>query len=230
MNVAEGSHQPSGKTHPRVTIASIENEIANGVTHGIGLLLAIGGLCSLIVLTAYHGTVWHIVGCTIYGASLVILYTASTLYHSVQRPALKAVLRTIDHAAIFLLIAGTYTPFTLVNLHGPLGWTLFAAVWTLAVIGIAMKIIWGHRWQWFSLAMYLGMGWLCLLAAKPLMAVIPTGALWLLAAGGLAYTVGTIFYTLDDIRFFHAVWHVFVMAGSILHFLAVVFYVVPWAG
>jgi len=228
VNELEGSPQTTDEPHLSVSIASIEDEIANGVTHGIGLLLAIGGLCSLCVLTAYHGNVWHIVGCSIYGASLVILYTASTLYHSVQRPALKAMLRTVDHAAIFLLIAGTYTPFTLVNLRGPLGWSLFAAVWTLAVIGITMKIVWGHRWQWVSLAMYLAMGWICLFAAKPLMAAIPTGALWLLAAGGVAYTVGTIFYVLDDIRYFHAVWHVFVMAGSILHFLAVAFYVVPW--
>ncbi len=235
VNTAEGIQQSDKpavvgqQPHPPVTIASIEDEIANGVTHGIGLLLAIGGLFSLCVLTAYRGNVWHIVGCTIYGLSLVILYMASTLYHSVQKPAAKAVLRTVDHAAIFLLIAGTYTPFTLVNLRGPLGWGLFAAVWTLAVIGIVMKIVWGHRWQWFSLAMYIGMGWICLFAARPLMASLPSGALWLLLAGGLSYTIGTIFYALDDIRFFHAVWHVFVMAGSIFHFFAVAFYVVPWA-
>lgn len=225
----EAQKQTPASEHPHhvVTITSIEDEIANGVTHGIGLLLAIGGLCSLVVLTAYRGNVWHVVGCVVYGTSLVVLYTASTLYHFVQRPELKAILRTVDHAAIYLLIAGTYTPFTLVNLQGPLGWGLFAAVWTLAVAGIAMKIIWGHRWFWLSLSMYLIMGWLCLFAARPLMDSIPTGALYLLVSGGLAYTVGTVFFVLDGIRYFHAVWHVFVIAGSTLHFLAVAAYVVP---
>lgn len=220
--------QPAPAEH--VTLRRIEEEIANGVTHGIGLLLSVGGLCALLVLTIARGNVWHVVGCTVYGSSLVILYTASTLYHSFRNPRIKQVLRTVDHAAIFLLIAGTYTPFTLVNLRGPWGWTLFAVVWTLAILGIVGKIIFGHRFEWISLSAYLAMGWLCVIAARPIMDTVPTGALWWLLAGGVAYTVGTIFYAADRrVPYFHAVWHVFVILGSVFHFLAVMFYVVPMA-
>lgn len=212
-----------------VTWTSIEDEFANGVTHGIGLMLAMGGLCSLVVLTAYRGDLSHIVGCTVFGVSLVILYGASTLYHVVTQPRLKKTLQIVDHVAIFLLIAGTYTPFTLVNLHGFWSWTLFGLVWSLATLGIVAKLRWGDRWRWLSLVAYLSLGWCCLIAVKPLIESVPRGALLWLLAGGLAYTVGTIFYALDHIRYFHAIWHLFVMAGSVCHFCAVVFYVVPKA-
>lgn len=212
-----------------VTWTSIEDEIANGITHGIGLMLAVGGLCSLVVLTVYRGDLSHIVGCTVFGVSLVTLYGASTLYHVVRQPRLKKTLQIVDHIAIFLLIAGTYTPFTLVNLHGFWSWTLFGLVWSIATLGIIAKIRWGDRWRWLSLAAYLGMGWCCLIAAKPLIESVPQGALLWLFAGGMAYTVGVIFYALDHKRFFHAIWHLFVMAGSICHFVAVLFYVVPKA-
>ena len=221
------SNQPVTTT---VTIQAIEEEIANGVTHGLGLLLSIAGLYALVVLTSAYGNAWHVVGCTIYGSSLVALYAVSTLYHSLPNPRWKVILRRIDHIAMFLLIAGTYTPFTLVNLRGPFGWTLFGLVWGLAVVGIVFKLVYGHRLEWLSLALYLTMGWICLIAAKPIIAVIPTaGLLWLLA-GGLCYTAGTVFYAYDHaVRFFHTVWHLFVLAGSALHFGAVFYYVVPLA-
>lgn len=213
-----------------VTLQAIEEEIANGVTHGLGLLLSIVGLYALVALTSAYGNAWHVVGCTVYGASLVLLYGVSTLYHGLQNATWKRVLRRVDHIAIFLLIAGTYTPFTLVNLRGPFGWTLFGLVWGLAVLGIVFKLVWGHRLEWLSLALYLTMGWICVIAAKPIIEAIPTnGLLWLLA-GGLCYTAGTIFYALNhSVRYFHAVWHIFVLAGSALHFGAVFYYVVPLA-
>ncbi len=153
--------------------ASIEDEIANGVTHGIGLALAIGGLCSLIVLTAYGGDLPHIVGCSVYGVSLVVLYGASTLYHLARETHLKKILQTVDHIAIYFLIAGTYTPFTLVDLHGFWSWLLFCLVWGIATLGIIAKITWGDRWRSLSLASYLGLGWSCLIAARPLLESVP---------------------------------------------------------
>lgn len=211
-----------------VTFERIEDEIANGLTHGIGMLLAFGGFCSLIVLTfARGGSVWHIIGCAVYGVSLVLLYAASTLYHSAREPVRKEFFRKLDHVAIYGLIAGTYTPFTLVNLHGPISWILFGSVWSLAILGIVVKIRWGDRWQWVSLAAFIGLGWMGVVAAEPILKTFPTGLVLLLLGGGIAYTVGTIFFALDHIRYFHAVWHVFVMLGSLLHFWAVLTYVVP---
>jgi len=210
-----------------VTLTAIEDEIANGVTHGIGLGLAIAGLVGLIVLTSIHGTVWHIVGCTVYGASLVVLYMASTLYHAVQHAGAKRILRIVDHVAIYLLIAGTYTPFTLVNLRGPWGWTLFGVVWGLAILGIVFKLVYGHGKPWFSLGLYLAMGWVCVIAGPQIITAVPTGCLLWLLAGGLAYTIGTVFYAWDSVRYFHAVWHLFVLAGSAFHYCAVMYYVVP---
>jgi hemolysin III len=211
----------------KVTLYRIEDEIASGVTHGIGLMMAFGGLCSLIVLTTARGSIWQIVGCTVFGISLVILYLASTLYHFVQEPVWKESLRKLDHVAIYLLIAGTYTPFTLVNLHGVWSWILFGLVWGLATFGIVAKIWWGDRWQWLSLAAYLGLGWSALIAARPIIESIPMAGLGWLLAGGLAYTFGVIFFAFDRIRYFHAIWHIFVMMGSVFHFCAVIFYVVP---
>lgn len=211
----------------KVSLYRIEDEIANGVTHGIGLMMAFGGLCSLIVLTVARGNIWHIVGCTVYGLSLVILYSASTIYHLVQEPRWKEALRKLDHVAIYLLIAGTYTPFTLVSLHGAWSWILFGIVWGLATIGIVAKILWGDRWQWVSLAAYLGLGWSALIAARPIIESIPMAGLGWLLAGGLAYTFGVIFFALDRYKYFHAVWHLFVIMGSVFHFCAVLFYVVP---
>lgn len=201
-----------------------EDEIANSITHGVGLLLAIVGLCVLVTLAAVQGSAWHIVGCSVYGASLVILYGASTIYHWTRSPRAKAVWRVVDHACIFLLIAGSYTPFTLTSLRGVWGWFLLASVWSCAIVGITYKLIAARRKLTESAIPYILTGWLALVAVKPLMESVPFACLMLLMGGGLAYTIGTIFYRLDHRRFFHAIWHVFVMAGSALHFLAVLIY------
>jgi len=204
-------------------------ELANGITHGVGLALSVVGLIALLTLSIIRGTAWHIAGCTTFGVTLVLLYAASTSYHSFRTPRLKRVLKILDHAAIYLLIAGTYTPFTLVNLRGFWGWILFALVWSLSVFGIAWKLFHAERFQIVSTSIYIAMGWLVVIAIKPMFASIPiSGILWLLA-GGLFYTFGVLFFALKRLPYSHAIWHVFVMAGSICHYFAVMFYVVPWS-
>ncbi|HOV87872.1 MAG TPA: hemolysin III family protein [Syntrophobacteraceae bacterium] len=204
-------------------------EIANSITHGVGVVFSIAGLAVLTAFASVFGTAWHVVGCSIYGTTQILLYTASTLYHSVPQPRAKAVLRVLDHGAIFLLIAGTYTPFTLVNLRGPWGWSLFGLVWGLAVLGIALQGVLIRRRAVFAVVPYVAMGWLVVVAAKPLLESVALGGLILLLAGGLAYTLGSLFYTWHRLPYHHAVWHVFVLAGSVLHFFAVLFYVIPLA-
>lgn len=205
------------------------DELANAITHGLGLALALAGVPVLIVLAALHGTVWHVVGVSIYGATLIALYAASTVYHSIRTAGDKRLLRILDHSAIYLLIAGTYTPFTLVNLRGPWGWTLLGLVWTMAAIGIAWKLFHVHRFPVVSTLIYVAMGWLVLIAAKPLVRAVPPSGLAWLFAGGVAYTAGIVFFGWQRYRFNHAVWHVFVMAGSICHYVAVARYVLPRA-
>ncbi|HEY3134591.1 MAG TPA: hemolysin III family protein [Blastocatellia bacterium] len=202
-------------------------ELANGITHGIGLALSIVGLAVLTVLSILRGDVWQIAGCTTFGVTLVLLYAASTLYHSFRAPGLKRVLKILDHAAIYLLIAGTYTPFTLVNLRGFWGWTLFALVWGLSVFGIAWKFFHVERFQLVSTLTYIAMGWLALIAIKPLLAAVPLSGIMWLVAGGLFYTIGASFLGLKRVPYHHAIWHVFVMAGSVCHYFAVMFYVLP---
>lgn len=209
---------------------SLGEEIANSVTHGVGGLLAIAGLAVITTLAALRGDVWHVVACSIYGGTLVLLYTSSTLYHSIQAPRAKVVLRAIDHSAIFLLIAGTYTPFTLVSLRGPWGWTLFGIIWGLAALGIVFQVSMLRRWPALQVLLYIGMGWVVVIAAKPLLGAVPTGGLVLMAAGGLAYTGGVAFYVWRRLPYHHAVWHLCVLTGSALHFFAILFYVVPPAG
>lgn len=204
-----------------------EEEIVNGLTHGLGMVLSLAGLWGLISLTSARGTVWQVVGCAIYGASLVTLYTASTLYHSARHPRWKEVLRVADHVSIYLLIAGTYTPFTLVCLPRPWGAILLVVVWTLALLGIVCKLWFWEQFEFLSLGFYLAMGWLALIAAKPILETMPASAVLWMLAGGMSYTVGTIFYALDSRRFFHAIWHVFVLGGSVAHYCAVLWYVVP---
>jgi hemolysin III len=202
-------------------------ELANSITHGVGLALSIIGLIVLIVLSVTRGTAWHILGCTIYGVTLVLLYSASTLYHSFRTPRLKRTLRILDHTAIYLLIAGTYTPFTLVNLRGFWGWTLFSLVWGLSVFGIVWKFFHAERFQIVSTLIYLAMGWLVLIAIKPVTIALPlSGILWLVA-GGIFYTVGVLFFGLKRLPYNHAIWHVFVLAGSTCHYFAVMFAVLP---
>ena len=205
----------------------MKEEIANSITHGIGLALAIAGLSVLVVFACLRGSAWHVVSCSIYGSTLVILYLASTLYHSIQNPAAKRILKVFDHCSIYLLIAGSYTPFTIVSLRGGWGWTLFGLIWGMAILGIIFKTFHTGKYENFSLALYLFMGWLVIIAIKPLFSSVPLiGFLWMVA-GGLFYTFGVLFYCLDRIPFFHTIWHLFVLGGSTCHFFAVLFYVVP---
>jgi hemolysin III len=202
-------------------------EIANAITHGIGLLLSIAGFVVLLVLAALRGTAWHIVACSIYGATLICLYTASTLYHAVISPRVKRALRIFDHSAIYLLIAGTYTPFLLVSLRGPWGWSLFGVIWGLALAGVLFKFWFVERFAILSTAVYIAMGWLVVIAAKPVITHLSlTAIIWLLA-GGLAYTGGVIFFAAKRIPYSHAIWHLFVLAGSICHYFAVLSTVIP---
>jgi len=202
-------------------------EIANAITHGIGLLLSIAGFVVLLVLAALRGTAWHIVACSIYGATLICLYAASTLYHAVISPRVKRALRIFDHSAIYLLISGTYTPFLLVSLRGPWGWSLLGVIWGLALAGVLFKFWFVERFAILSTVVYIAMGWLVVIAAKPVITHLPlTAIIWLLA-GGLAYTGGVIFFAAKRIPYSHAIWHLFVLAGSICHYFAVLSTVIP---
>ena len=202
-------------------------EIAHAVTHGVGALLSIAGLAVLVIFSAMYGNVWHIVSSSIYGFTLVLLYSISTMYHASQNPDIKDVLQKLDHAAIYLLIAGSYTPFLLVSLHGEWGWTLFAVVWGIAVAGVVMELAVKERRSWISLSLYLGLGWVIVIPIKPMFASVATGGLLLLLLGGLFYTFGVIFYAWKNLAYSHAIWHVFVLAGSAFHYFAILHYVIP---
>ena len=204
-------------------------EIANGITHGLGTGLSVAGLTVLVVLAALYGDVWQIVAFSIYGSTLVVLYLASTLYHSFQSPRVKRVFRVIDHAAIFLLIAGTYTPFLLISMRGVWGWTLLGIVWGLALLGVGFKIFFTDRFPVGSTLAYILMGWLSVIAWKEATARIPTGGLIWIGIGGVAYTVGVIFYAWKRLPYNHAIWHLFVLTGSLCHYLAVLLYLSPAA-
>jgi hemolysin III len=204
-------------------------EIANTLTHGFGLILSLFGLVLLVFLAGHYGDFWHILSCVIYGLSLVVLYTASTLYHSATSPKLKERLQLIDHCCIYLLIAGTYTPFTLIALRGNFGSGLFAVVWLFALVGIGLKIFLHNRIPAASVISYLVMGWIGIIAVQPLYERLGFAPLILIVVGGLTYTLGTIFYAWKSLKHHHAVWHLFVLGGSILHFLAISIYVLPYA-
>ena len=206
---------------------SLSEEIANSVTHGIGLLLSLAALSVMVVLAALKGTAWHIVSCSIYGATLVLLFAASTLYHSLPWPRVKRILKIIDHSAIYLLIAGTYTPFLLVSLRGPWGWTLFGVIWGLAFAGIVFKVFFAGQFKLVSTLIYIGMGWIVVIAIRPLWTGLPLGGLMWLLAGGVFYTGGTLFYLQHRIPYNHAIWHVFVLTGSLCHFMSVILFVIP---
>ena len=206
---------------------SAGEEIAHTITHGLGFLLSIAGLSILVVFASLNGNAWHIAGCSIYGGTLVFLFTASTLYHSLPHSRAKRVFRFLDHSAIYLLIAGTYTPFTLVNLRGGWGWTLFGLVWGLALFGIVLQVASKGRTNAASLALYLTLGWLAIVGIKPLFESVEAGGLWLMFLGGMAFTGGVVFYAWRRLRYHHAVWHLFVMTGTICHFFAVLFFVIP---
>lgn len=197
----------------------------NGYSHLVGAILAVGGMAALVTYSALYHDVWKVVSSAIYGTTLVLLYVISTLYHSVRGRA-KGVLQRLDHCAIYLLIAGSYTPFALVTLRGPWGWTLFGVNWALAVIGIVQELWIGKRTRVFSLIIYVVMGWLVLGAFQPLMAALPAPGLYWLSAGGALYTVGILFFVFDEkVRHFHGIWHLFVLAASTCQFVSIFWYV-----
>lgn len=204
-----------------------KEETLNAWTHGLGALLSLVGLAVLVFMASRHGDVWHIVSCSTYGVTLVLLFSSSTLYHSFRSERVKHIFRIIDHASIYLLIAGTYTPFVLVNLRGKWGWSFFGVVWGLALAGIVFQIFFVSRFRVLQTLIYLAMGWLAVIALKPLLTRVPLpGLVWLLA-GGLSYTVGALFYLWKKLPFHHAVWHIFVLAGGVCHYFAILFYVLP---
>lgn len=207
---------------------SFGEEVANSITHGAGLLAAIAAIPLLLLASTGPGDAWQIVGMVIFGAALVLLYSASTVYHALPASRAKRILRVLDHSAIYVLIAGTYTPFTLGVLRGPWGWALLGTAWTLAALGIAAKCTVGFRFPRLSTLLYLSMGWMALVAAGPLLEHVSTAGLAWLIAGGLCYTGGVIFYATDGrIRYGHALWHLFVIAGSTCHFFAVLWHSAP---
>ena len=206
---------------------SFGDELASSVIHGLGIVLSIAGLATLVALAALHGNALTVVACAVFGASLVLLYTASTLYHSIPIHAAKSTLRALDHIAIYVLIAGTYTPFTLIALPGAIGWAMFVAVWSLALAGSALELGLLRRYHKWAVVLYVGMGWIGMLAFKPLSEHLQAGGTWLLIAGGLAYTLGVPFYLWRRLPYHHALWHGFVLAGSVLHYFAVLLYVIP---
>jgi hemolysin III len=203
-------------------------ELANCVTHGVGLVLSLAGFVALVALAwANGGGALHVASVTVYGASLVTLYAASTLYHAARGVRAKNLLQVLDHCGIYLLIAGTYTPFTLLMLRGGWGWTLFGLAWGIAVAGILFRLVFGTRYRAVAVASYVALGWLCVVAIKPMLTLIPAGALAWLVAGGVAYTSGVFFFASKRVRHGHAIWHLFVLCGSVCHYLAVVLYVLP---
>jgi hemolysin III len=202
---------------------TIKEEFANTLTHLIGILLSIVAISLLVVFSVLNGTALHVVSCCIFGGTMLLLYTSSTLYHAIQSKELKPLLRSIDHISIYFLISGTYTPLLLLGLGGTLGWVYFGIVWTITLLGLVFKIFFIGRFEKLSLILYLGMGWLALLLIKPLVVNLSTEIIYLIAAGGVAYTIGTVFYANKKMLYAHAIWHVFVLAGTVLHFIAIMF-------
>jgi len=215
---AGGSHL--GDLHPG-------EELANVLTHGLGALAALVGGGILVTLAALHGDGRQLAAAIVFCSALLLLYVASTLYHAARHPLTRARLKVFDHCAIYLLIAGTYTPFTLIGLRGELGRNLFIAVWALALAGIVFKLFFTGRFKLVSTLIYVAMGWLVIIAIKPVMAALDTWTFGWMLAGGVAYTLGTVFYHRPRLRYSHAIWHLFVVAGSVCHYIAVMAQVVP---
>ena len=208
-------------------LAHAREELANALTHGLGAVAALAGGAVLITLAALRGDGWQLAGAITFGVSLLLLYVASTLYHAVPHPRSKARLKVFDHCAIYLLIAGTYTPFTLVGLRGPWGWSLFAAIWTCALAGVVFKLFYAGRFRLLSTALYIAMGWLILVALRPMLDALDRWTIGWLVAGGAFYTLGTVFYHRPQLRYSHAIWHLFVVGGSVCHYIAVMAQVLP---
>jgi hemolysin III len=210
----------SSKTYRKLTNGE---EIINAITHGIGSLLSIAALVVLIVVAGRHGDIWHLVSFSIYGSTLILLYLSSTLYHSFSNQKVKNLFARFDHISIFLLIAGTYTPILLTSMRGIWGWTLFGIIWGLAIAGAVIRSIYLHRFRKLMVAVYLLMGWMFVLAGKQIYLSLPSVSLTFLILGGIAYSVGVIFYMWRSLPYAHGIWHLFVLAGSVLHFFAIYF-------
>lgn len=208
-------------------LPSPAEETANSFTHGIGLVLSVIGFVPLLTLSVATGSPGHIVGCGVFGLTLVLMYTTSTLYHSFQAPRVKQLFHVLDHIAIYLLIAGTYTPFMLVYLSNGVGWTLLTAVWSLALAGSVFKIFFTGRFVRLSTFVYLAMGWLVVVAAGPVIEALPPGGIGLLFAGGVLYTGGVVFFAWESLPYHHTIWHLFVLGGSLCHYVAVARFVLP---
>ena len=213
----------SDNIRPHYRTLTLGEEIFNSITHGIGVLLSIAGLILLTVFATLKGNAWHVVSFTIFGSSMMLLYLASTLYHSISKVKVKQLFARFDHAAIFLLIAGTYTPFVLTAIRGPLGWTLFGIIWGLAISGIIIRSIYLTRFRKLMVWFYLAMGWMFLIAIVPIVKNLPGNSVAFLFIGGGCYSAGVIFYAWRNLKYGHGIWHLFVLTGSITHFFSVLF-------
>jgi len=202
-------------------------EKINIITHAIGFIFSIAALVLLVTRASLHGNIWHVVSFSIFGSSLMILYAASSVYHSAKTPEIRNRFKILDHASIYVLIAGTYTPYTLVTLYGATGWVIFGISWAMALTGIVLKLFFTGRYDLLSTIMYISMGWVIVFAIKPLIHHLPLKGIFWLFAGGISYTMGAILYSIDKIKFNHAIFHVFVLFGSFCHFMSVFFYVLP---
>lgn len=214
-------------TAPSMSLRRKREELASALTHGLGATAALAGGAVLITLAALYGNGWQLGASIVFGVSLLLLYLASTLYHAAEHPVIKGRLKVFDHCAIYLLIAGTYTPFTLIGLRGKLGWWLFGIIWTLALAGVVFKLFYTGRFRGLSTAIYVAMGWLVVIAIVPVAAALDTWTLSWIIAGGVFYTLGTFFYMRDSIPYAHAIWHLFCIGGSVCHYVAVLAQVVP---
>jgi len=208
---------------------TLGEEIASAITHGLGVIFSIVALVLLLMSATESGSSWNVTAVSVFGASMILLYLFSTLMHAIPHPRAKRVLQVFDHAGIYLLIAGSYTPFALVSLHGTLGWTLFGIVWGVAILGIIWKLFSTGKYMWVSNVTYLALGWICIIAIRPLYASLGHQGFMLLLAGGIAYSVGIVFYVWQKLPFNHAIWHLFVLAGSVFIFLSILLYVAPAA-
>ena len=205
---------------------SLGEEIFSSVTHGLGTLLALGGTAVMIVFAAIYGDAWTVVGSAVFGASLIILYCMSTLYHAISAPKAKSFFRIMDHNTIFFLIAGTYTPITISIMRGWIGWVLFGIVWGAAIIGIVLNSIDLEKFRKPSVVCYIAMGWVIIIAIHPLLNVMSSLSLWLLVGGGVFYTVGVIFYAIKKVKYFHSIWHIFTLLGSVCHYFSILFAII----
>ncbi len=208
-------------------VETFGEEVANSVSHGIGALLSLSALVLMVTFASFQHSAWKVSSCAIFGVALILMYSASSIYHALRQPQVKQLFKILDHASIYLLIAGSYTPFTLVTLRGVWGWVLFGVIWGLAIVGVLGKVFYRNKGEVLSTLIYLAMGWLVIVAIVPLLHALPWGGIYWLVLGGLCYTLGVIFFFLEEMPFNHMVWHLFVLAGSMAHVFAVMFYVIP---